>query len=185
MNNCKVFLFSRGCCAGKNTVYYLKLISYRPKVPRLWPRSNAFAFDTGLGEVTINQDHSWLEGQVRRNGEGKMDWEQNGENEWPWIKLWCRDVVQWAAVTVRYKAYDRYFSWKCITALSLRPSKFSWVLEGILNKNSQSFHNCQLTFFPAACTQMFTLYTYLVFRDRHAHAYLFCLSSTETHPHMQ
>lgn len=32
------------------------------------PKSNAF--ETGLGEVTINQDHPWLEGQVWRKGVG-------------------------------------------------------------------------------------------------------------------
>lgn len=172
MNNCKVFLFSRSCSAGKNTLYYSTPISDRPKLPGLWPRSNAFAFDTGLGEVTINQDHSWLEGQVCRNGEGEMDWEQKGEDEWPWIKLWCRDVVQWAAVTVRYKAYDRFLFWKCITVLGLRPSKFSWVLQGIRNENSPSFHNCQLAFFPVACTQMFTLiHTLYSETDMHMHIY--------------
>lgn len=159
MNNCKVFLFSRSCCAGKNTLYYSNPISDQPKLPRLWPGSNAF--DTGLGEVTIKQDHSWLEGQVfgKRGGWNGLG-AKRGEDGWPWIKLWCSDVVQWAAVVARYKAYDRFFSWKCITALGLRPSKFSRVLERILNKNRQSFYNCQLTFFPVAYTQMLThIYT--------------------------
>lgn len=37
------------------------------------------AFDTGLGEVAINQDHPRSEGQVWREGEGEMDWEQREE----------------------------------------------------------------------------------------------------------
>lgn len=98
--------------------------------------------------------HDWR-GRCGEKGRGKWTGSRKGE-ERPWIKLLRRDVVQWAAFAVRYKAYDRWFSRKRITAPSLKPSMVSWVLKGIPHHNTQSFHNCQHAFFPAATTQTFT-----------------------------
>lgn len=154
MSNCKV-LFSKGGCAlkkqkNKHTIF-LQADIWPTKTPSALTVDVMYSMPALLRSQSTRIICDWR-GRCARKGRGEMDCEQKGEEEWPWIKPWCRDVAQWAAVTVSYKAYDRCFSWKCITAFGLRPSKFSWVLEGIPNKSSQSFHNCHLTSFPVACT---------------------------------
>lgn len=127
------FLKKPFCCK----THYITWGRYLTSQNSLGSDPNSNVFDTGLGGVTINQDHPWLEGQVWRKRQGVRGglgrgWTREAERgkEWPWIKLWCRDAVQWAAVAERYKAYDRCSSWKHITALGLKPSKFFQSVEG-------------------------------------------------------
>lgn len=61
VNSCSAFYFLRSHWAARCTI----LLRLKPISDRM---SNAF--NTGLGEVTINQDHPWLERQVCRREEG-------------------------------------------------------------------------------------------------------------------
>lgn len=174
------YFFLRSCCAVRCNILL---------ETRIWPTKTPLALSLRVMHLILalvkspstRIIHDWR-GRYGEKGWGGNELGAERGEEWPWIKLWCRDVAQWAAVAVRYKAYDRCLSWKCITALGLRLSKFSWVLKGIRNQNTQSFHNCQHAFFPAASTQMFTpsLHLPVIFRDRHAHTYPRCHASTCT-----
>lgn len=126
--------------------------------------------------------HDWR-GRCGDSSGGGVNREAERREEWPWIKLWCRDAVQWAAVAERYKAYDRCSSWKHITAPGSTSSEFFLsVLRGIPNQSSQSFDNCQLKFFPVVCTQMFTI-TYACHSQWQSCAHTNI--STVTHPSKQ
>lgn len=172
MNNCKVFLFSRGCCAGKNTLYYLKPISDRPILSLgsdlgVMHSHSILALAKSQSTRIIHDWRGRCAGTGRVKWTGSMKERTNGHGSSCGVEmLFNGPQSQWDIKLMTDSSLG------CITALSSRPSKFSRVLEGILNKNSQSFHNCQLTFFPAACIQMFTLmHTLYSETDMHMHIY--------------
>lgn len=96
-------------------------------------------------------------GEKRRRG---TDRELEKGEEWPWIKLWSRDVAQWAAVAVRHSAYDGCSCWKCITAAGLK--RFRSLLSadgGNLPRRPKAFTIVNMHSFPPC--QMLTL-TYML-----------------------
>lgn len=94
-----------------DAIYYLKLMSDRPKLP--WSLT--------LRVMHLIQELWWSHRQpgvhpwFGRGGGGLGA--ERGRNDHGSRR---GDVAQWAAVAVRYKAYDRCFSWKCITAPSAK-----------------------------------------------------------------
>lgn len=80
---------------------------------------------------------------------------------------------------VRYTAYDRCFSWKCITASGLKPSKLNWVLKRLPHRRAFTIVNMHSFLLPA--TKCLHVHTAVKFRNGHPYTYPHCQAFT----HMQ
>lgn len=170
MNNLQsLLLFRKPLCLKRHHITW----SQHPfNQPTLDCDSKNNEFNTGLGEVTTSQDRF----RCMCGGKGRGGWSGslNGRGmtmDQAVVQRCC--PVGCSLSETQHIAYDRCFSWKCITRLSFNSSRFSWVSKRIPNWNSPRFNNFQLQFLPVSC--IWILHILATFRDTCCLSSLLCI----------
>lgn len=182
MNNLQsLLLFRKLLCLKRHHITWSQHPFNQPSLD--CDSKNSNEFKTGLGEVTTSQDRF----RYMCGGKGRRGWSGslNGRGmtmDQAVVQRCC--PVGCSLSEIQHIAYDRCFSWKCITRLSFNSSRFSWVSKRIPNWNSLRFNNFQLQFPPVSCTWI--LHILATFRDRKVHMLsLFIAMHPPKHIHMR